>query len=212
MGGTTKADRLHKFRLSQCRVCGHVQKELNEDWHAAMDGLYERHYHDYRIVGRQVNFVSGKIVGRDGLAVRKLDELIGLPEEGAILDIGCGAGRFLEAFGQEKAGWKLAGYDVGDLHKDQVLAIPDARFFHGLGELPKIADRFDLITLNHVVEHLTEPVVVLREALFPLYAGDARLCLEPGRPPGFQDDRGPVRHRSRRHSANHRYDWGNGGA
>ena len=163
-GATTKADALHPFRLMQCRDCGHVQKALNADWHAAMDGLYERHYDDYRVVGRQVNFVGGKIVNRDGLAVQKLDAMLALAEAGTMLDIGCGAGRFLEAFRAEKPLWSLAGYDVGDLHKDSVRELSGADFFHGLDALREIPRKFDLITLNHVVEHLTDPVAVLRDA------------------------------------------------
>jgi 2-polyprenyl-3-methyl-5-hydroxy-6-metoxy-1,4-benzoquinol methylase len=163
-GGTTRADKLYPFALAQCDQCGHIQKLLNADWHAAMDGLYERHYEDYRVVGRQVNFVNGKIVDRDGLAVRKLDSLIGLGPRGAVLDIGCGSGRFLRAFSELKSSWTIAGYDVGDLHREMVCNISGALFFHGKGALKKISQRFDLITLNHVVEHLAEPVVVLREA------------------------------------------------
>jgi SAM-dependent methyltransferase len=163
LGSTTKADALHPFQLRQCLSCGHVQKALNAEWLASMDGLYERHYDEYRVVGRQVNFVDGKIVSRDGLAVRKLASLLDFGDAGSILDVGCGAGRFLQAFGEEMPGWSLAGFDVGDLHKANVLAIPGAEFFHGDGELGKIPRKFDLITLNHVVEHLEDPVAVLRE-------------------------------------------------
>jgi 2-polyprenyl-3-methyl-5-hydroxy-6-metoxy-1,4-benzoquinol methylase len=181
-GSTTKADALHAFQLLQCQDCGHVQKALNADWHAAMDGLYERHYEDYRVVGRQVNFVEGKIVNRDGLAVRKLDALLALGESGAVLDIGCGAGRFLEAFRAEKPGWSLAGYDVGDLHENSVHTLSGAEFFHGADALHDIPRKFDLVTLNHVVEHLTDPVSVLRDAA-DLLTPDGRLLI---RVPSFQ--------------------------
>lgn len=181
-GATTKADSLHPFQLLQCRDCGHIQKSLNADWYAAMDGLYERHYEDYRVVGRQVNFVEGKIVNRDGLAVRKLDAILGLGEGGAMLDIGCGAGRFLEAFRTEKPGWSLAGYDVGDLHANSVRTLSGAEFFHGTGALREIPLKFDLITLNHVVEHLTDPVSVLRDAA-KLLKPEGRLLI---RVPSFE--------------------------
>jgi SAM-dependent methyltransferase len=170
-GSTTRADALYRLQLYQCQTCGHVQKALNQDWHAAMDGLYERHYDDYRIIGRQVNFVDGKIVSRDGLAVRNLESLLSLGERGAVLDIGCGAGRFLQAFGEEKPGWDLAGYDVGDLHKESIRAIMGADFYFGENGLKDIPGKFDLITLNHVVEHLTDPVSVLKEAAALLAPG-----------------------------------------
>ncbi len=163
-GSTTRADELHPLRLLHCPRCGLIQKSLDHHWHAALDGLYDRHYEDYRVIGRQIGFVDGNVVGRDGVAAAKLDDLLNLGAHGTLLDIGCGAGRFLAAFVSRKPGWSVAGYDVGDAHKDQVLAVPGASFFSGVDGLLNHPAKFDLITLSHVLEHLTEPVEVLKSA------------------------------------------------
>jgi SAM-dependent methyltransferase len=154
-----------------CPRCGLIQKALDREWHAALDGLYDRHYEDYRVVGRQIGFVDGKVVCRHDIAAAKLDDLLNLSAHGALLDIGCGAGRFLAAFGSRKPGWSVAGYDVGDAHKEQVLAVPGASFFSGVGGLLNHSAKYDLITLSHVLEHLTEPVEVLKSAVNLLAPG-----------------------------------------
>ena len=171
LGSTTRADGLHPFRLMHCPRCGLIQKSLDREWHAALDGLYDRHYEDYRVIGRQIGFVDGKVVGRDGVAAAKLDDLLNLGARGALLDIGCGAGRFLAAFVSRKPDWSIAGYDVGDAHKEQVLAVPGATFFSGVDGLSNLSAKFDLITLSHVLEHLTEPVEILRSAAALLAPG-----------------------------------------
>ncbi len=177
-GATSLGDALHPFTLLQCRGCGHVQKDLDKAWHDCMNDLYER---DYKFVGRHVNYVDGKIVNRDTLAVRKLDEMLSLGEAGDLLDMGCGAGTFLEAFTKEKTGWNVVGSDVGDINRDNVLAIRGAEFYSGLDALDRITRKFDLITCNHVVEHLTDPVPVMKKAASLLKPG-GRLAI---RVPGF---------------------------
>jgi SAM-dependent methyltransferase len=159
-GATTRGEALHRFKLLQCLGCGHVQKELDANWRAGMENLYER---EYRFIGRHVNCVSGQIVNRDGLAAQKLQSLLDLDECGSLLDIGCGEGTFIEAFAEMKPGWSLAGYDVSDLNRDRVGAVRSASYYSG--DLARIDRKFDLITLNHVLEHLTDPVEVLRSAV-----------------------------------------------
>lgn len=163
MGSTTRADSLYPFTLLHCTLCGHIQKDLDSAWYACLDGLYLRHYDDYRVIGRQVNYVGGKIVDRDHDAAVKLDTLLGLGESGTMLDIGCGAGRFIAAFARRKPGWIVAGYDVSDAHSSHVHTTRGVRFYSGPNGLHRISQRFDLITLNHVLEHLPNPIGVLRE-------------------------------------------------
>jgi SAM-dependent methyltransferase len=158
-GATTRGDALYPFCLQQCTECAHVQKALNADWYAGMCDLYER---DYQFVGRHINCVDGKVVNRDNLAAERLDDLLGLGENGALLDVGCGEGTFIEAFRDHKPSWSVAGFDVGGLHRERILAIPNSAFWSG--DLDRVQKKFDLITFNHVVEHLTDPVGVLRSA------------------------------------------------
>ena len=73
-----------------------------------------------------------------------------------MLDIGCGNGATLRAFGRALPGWDLAGFEVDAKTRDEVLGIPEVtRFFEG--ELGDVDESFDCMTLIHVLEHLPDP-------------------------------------------------------
>lgn len=78
-----------------------------------------------------------------------------------LLDVGCGAGSFLKKM--EKYGMEVYGVDFSKV------AVSRARtsglnVFHGSLEKAKFSDEyFDVITLNHVFEHLHDPLKTLRE-------------------------------------------------
>ncbi len=84
------------------------------------------------------------------------------PGKGArVLDIGCGNGRFLMQM--RLAGWEVFGVEPDPKAAAQAVAagldvrvglVADAKF---------PAAHFDAVTMSHVLEHLHEPVVSLRE-------------------------------------------------
>ena len=83
-------------------------------------------------------------------------------EPGGLLDVGCGDGTFLARM--RRRGWHVAGVDF------DAKAIASAKRKYGLnlrqGELRDAAfppDSFDAITLNHVIEHVPQPLDVLVE-------------------------------------------------
>lgn len=175
-GTTFRADRLYPFSLLQCRNCGHIQKALDAGWKRCMHNLYEQ---DYKDVLRQINFVDGKVLTRDSAAVALLIDLMQLADSGRLLDIGCGTGTFLTAFSAEKPGWTVAGQDVSSLNRDRILQIKGAEFYEG--PLENVGGKFNVITLNHVLEHLTAPIDVLRSAANLLEPGGVIV----GRVPSF---------------------------
>lgn len=81
---------------------------------------------------------------------------------GRLLDVGCGDGAFLQRM--KAFGWTVEGCDFDES------AARTAESRYGItvkvGRLSDIAypgDSFDAVTLNHVIEHLHDPVAVLRE-------------------------------------------------
>lgn len=90
-------------------------------------------------------------------------------EPGRILDIGCGAGHFLD--GLKSAGWETWGVDISadaartaEAHGHHVISGDVTRV-----DLP--AHYFDVVRLWHTLEHVHDPVSVLQAA---------RACLKPG--------------------------------
>jgi 2-polyprenyl-3-methyl-5-hydroxy-6-metoxy-1,4-benzoquinol methylase len=82
---------------------------------------------------------------------------IGVAKNAHILDFGCGAGIFLDKL--RAAGFtELAGCDFDP--KVAAAALPDLRFFAGIDQLGE--ESFDVITMNHVIEHLEDVPAMLK--------------------------------------------------
>jgi 2-polyprenyl-3-methyl-5-hydroxy-6-metoxy-1,4-benzoquinol methylase len=83
--------------------------------------------------------------------------------QGRLLDFGCGGGRFLECL--QRAGWQVTGMDVSAEAVQTVrrkLGVPALQ-----GSLPHADLRdesFDVITMIHSLEHVHQPLEVLRAA------------------------------------------------
>lgn len=97
---------------------------------------------------------------------------------GRLLDIGCGSGQFLQQM--QIQGWEVEGVDFDEM------ATESARTNYGLrvhtGDLRDIAypdNSFDAITLNNVIEHLPEPVEVVKECRRILRPGGRLVIVTP---------------------------------
>ncbi len=79
---------------------------------------------------------------------------------GTLLDVGCGNGQFMERM--RDLGWSVCGVDpdpaAARKGRSQGLQIL-------VGTVSDVPDttRYDVITLNHVVEHVPDPIALLRE-------------------------------------------------
>lgn len=85
-----------------------------------------------------------------------------------VLDVGCGRGYLLKRL--QRAGWDCAGVDIPES------PIPTNEFGldcrHGdASKLPWDDSFFDLVVVNHVLEHVSDPVLACREAARVLRSG-----------------------------------------
>ncbi len=97
---------------------------------------------------------------------------------GRLLDVGCGKGDLLDRM--RRRGWAVEGTDV------DATALEYARAKHGLtvrlGTLDDLrfpAGSFDAITMNHVIEHVYEPVSLLWECRRILKSGGRLVVVTP---------------------------------
>lgn len=102
---------------------------------------------------------------------------VGVKEVGNLLDIGASAGVLLQSFREEFGCW-VTGVEPGDAYRE-VAQSKDIRMFPLLEDLLESGlERFDLVSLSHVLEHLPDPVGTLRVIREKLLIKDGLLLLE----------------------------------
>jgi 2-polyprenyl-3-methyl-5-hydroxy-6-metoxy-1,4-benzoquinol methylase len=114
------------------------------------------------------------------LALRGSDRLgAGLPVrgEGKLLDFGCGHGKLLRRM--REAGWDVIGLDFSEQAVSAVRA-SGLTAYQGTLPHPEIAlNRFDAVVMEHALEHVPDPLPVLRAARDVLRPGGTLLIQVP---------------------------------
>src|SRR2546423_11870361 len=92
---------------------------------------------------------------------RRLEELASYREKGTILDLGCGEGAFV-AYARNR-GWNAVGVETSAWaaesgRKRFGVTIFDVPF----EQVPIAPGSLDVVHTNHVLEHVTDPVAMMR--------------------------------------------------
>lgn len=135
-----------QFKYFRCADCGLVNLDLSagidqtqytEDWIDPTDDD-DRRNHDKDMT---FEFVRRHV-----------------PTPGALLDIGCGNGRLLHC--AQRAGWRVKGIELSAETAARVARVLDVPVVAGdfleMTAGPEDVERFDLICLRHVLEHLPD--------------------------------------------------------
>ncbi len=97
--------------------------------------------------------------------------------DGRLLDIGCGVGKFIEMMSD--LGWKAEGLDTDPLVVENCRA-RGLRAKEGTLEKQGYPDNyFDAITLKHVIEHIYDPIRLIKECHRILKPGGKLVLLTP---------------------------------
>jgi 2-polyprenyl-3-methyl-5-hydroxy-6-metoxy-1,4-benzoquinol methylase len=150
--------------FSLCANCLAVQKAVTPTWHAMAEQIYARYDINHQSQGAEpMIFDSGKGSGpRSLILLRNFLDVVSLPKEGRLLDIGCSNGNLLKSFHDLRPSWKLSGYELVDTWREAVLSLPGVERFYS-GPNPSYDGTFDVISLSHVLEHVPDPITFLKQ-------------------------------------------------
>ena len=166
--------------FSLCANCLAVQKAVTPTWHAMAEQIYARYDINHQSQGAEpMIFDSGKGSGpRSLILLRNFLDVVSLPKEGRLLDIGCSNGNLLKSFHDLRPSWKLSGYELVDTWREAVLTLPGVERFYS-GPNPSYDGTFDVISLSHVLEHVPDPIASLKQISGQLAGGGRILLASP---------------------------------
>ncbi|WP_283743822.1 class I SAM-dependent methyltransferase [Sideroxydans sp. CL21] len=106
-------------------------------------------------------------------------KLMGLQNDkpGSLLELGVGGGRFL--FRMKKRGWDVTGVDIDPKVAERILEKYQINVYTGDVTNIEIEKQFDVITLNQTVEHLIDPLAVLKKCYQLLNPGGRIVITTP---------------------------------
>jgi SAM-dependent methyltransferase len=171
-------------RLGVCRGCGAVQKPADEAFLADIDAIYKSYTIYHQAAGaEQAVFEqsSGLPASRSVRLLETFRDRAGLKSTGRMLDVGCGNGATIRAFGQVAPGWTKAGTEFDGKYRAEVESIPNTEPLH-IGSVEEVPGTFDVITMIHVLEHIVDPVDVLVTLRGKLAPGGLLLIEVPHHP------------------------------
>jgi 2-polyprenyl-3-methyl-5-hydroxy-6-metoxy-1,4-benzoquinol methylase len=96
----------------------------------------------------------------------------------AVLEVGCGNGHRLEML--RRMGWRVVGQDIDPKAVEEARKRPGLEVHLGeITELELPESSFDAVVMNHVIEHLRDPGVVLRRIRDLLVPGGMLVAATP---------------------------------
>ncbi len=159
---------LHPYdrTLLQCNRCSHVVNESSHD----LESIYETDYRTTTYGERAIDAFDrimalppGKSDNR--LRVERVRNNVlahGGPTAGSALDVGSGLAVFPAALAAH--GWDCVALDPDPRAAEQADQLDGVRAIAGPFDESTVEGTFDLITLNKVIEHVSDPVALLKHA------------------------------------------------
>ncbi len=136
------------FHLQQCNTCNFVVTSPRPD-QSSISEFYKSEKYISHSGGRKTLMDKIYVQARSTTLKWKHELISHFKSGGKILDYGCGTGEFLR-FMQAK-NWKVSGVEPSETAREKATEITKTKIF---SDLKSTKDKFDIITLWHVLEHV----------------------------------------------------------
>lgn len=150
---------LSNYRIVQCKYCGlyyENPRPLLDD----IPKLYNSNYFKFLEDHSEDNLEVVKLNLRD-IEFEKFEKALGKAVK-RILDIGCERGTFLKYM--RSSGWHVYGVEIGETASKYAKEVENLDVFHGeLLNANYESNYFDVVNLSHVIEHVSNPLQILKE-------------------------------------------------
>jgi 2-polyprenyl-3-methyl-5-hydroxy-6-metoxy-1,4-benzoquinol methylase len=139
-----------KFELKKCATCQFVVTSPRPD--ALSLGKYYDSEKYISHTGKSSAFFDSIYLFARRFTLRWKTRLINRNKNQSVLDYGCGTGEFLQAC--REMGWDCYGVEPTEAAKTKAIELTKVHINHDLAELE--GRKFDVITLWHVLEHISD--------------------------------------------------------
>jgi MoaA/NifB/PqqE/SkfB family radical SAM enzyme/2-polyprenyl-3-methyl-5-hydroxy-6-metoxy-1,4-benzoquinol methylase len=162
------------LKLVRCRNCGLVRLEpLPTDDELA--SYYTDDYANIFIAQDPSPLRRAMMNIYNHLFIKSVSHL--LPRQADILDVGCAAGHMMDILSNHNPDWRVTGVEINE-EAVRIGREAGRNIIHGAIEDVEIPDqKFDLILLSHLIEHVTDPPSLLRKLAGLLKPG-GRIVIE----------------------------------
>jgi SAM-dependent methyltransferase len=143
-----------------------VQKPATSAFLAEIGAIYRGYDVYYQGGGAEqisLDRRDGTLKRRSDLIVERLFAATPLEVPGSALDFGCGNGVMLSAIARRAPGWTLDGLDLDDRYRLELSNIEGFRRLVIAGSDDDRPATYDLVTMIHALEHLTDPMQCLAD-------------------------------------------------
>lgn len=147
-----------EFRLAKCRSCGLISLVPLSTTEELLN-FYPESYHCYN--NPISNFTKLLVAFSLKKQAREIVKLIG--KQGVVLDVGCAKGEHFEVF-NKIGNWRLIGIDFNKRVAEEGRKKGRKIYCTTLEEFNYAKESFDLVIMDHLLEHVTNPVSTLKSA------------------------------------------------
>jgi SAM-dependent methyltransferase len=150
--------------VSRCVSCGHYVSQTSLD----LSHLYKGAYVDATYAGKQLGAAFDRVMAlphTESDNAARVDRIVNEVKTGSVLDVGSGLSVFPARMLQ--AGWTVTALDPDPRACDHIrdrTGVPTIEADFLTVDITSLG-RFDLVTLNKVLEHVEDPVAMLARAL-----------------------------------------------